>query len=331
MKAVIYTAYGSPDVLHPADIDQPTPAAHEVLVKVHASTVTTGDCNARGFVFVPTGFQLIARLMFGINKPKKPVLGVEFAGEVAAVGSAVTRFKPGDAVFGIDGNRLGAYAEYKTIAETAGIVHKPANLSYAEAAAIPNGALTALTFLRNLAKIQPGQSILIYGASGSVGSSAVQLARHFGAEVTGVCSTRNVDLVRSLGASRVIDYTREDFTAGKQTYEVIFDTVGKTSFRAARHLLKPHGLFLTAAGGIPDFLRMGWTGLRGGKKVIVGMSSERQDDLQLIQQLAAAGEFRPVIDRSYPLAQTADAHRYVDSGRKRGSVVITVVPQLQPA
>lgn len=324
MKAVVYERYGSPDVLHLAEIEQPTPKDHEVLIRVHATTVTTGDCNMRGFVFVPPGFKSISRLMFGLRKPRKPVLGVELAGEVKAVGKAVTRFKVGDPVFGIAGTRVGAYAEYKVMPEGAGLALKPANLTYAEAAAIPNGALTALTFLRNMGHVQQGQAVLIIGASGSVGSAAVQIAKHLGAEVTGVCSTVNVELVKALGADHVIDYTQQDFTQNGQTYDVIFDTVGKCSFPACKDSLTATGRYLAGAGGLREFGYMLRTSLFGGKKALAGVSSEKQDDLAFVKDLVEAGAIRPVIDRLYSLDQIVEAHRYVDTGRKKGNVVITV-------
>lgn len=324
MKAIVYTQYGSPDVLHLQEVAKPTPKDHEVLIKIHATSVTTGDCNVRGFVFVPNGFKLMARLMFGIKKPKKPILGVELAGEIEAVGPAATSFKPGDQVFGIDGIRLGAYAEYKCMPEKAGLALKPTNLTYEEAVAVPNGALTALTYLRKMAKIQPGQHILINGASGSVGSAAVQLAKYFGATVTGVCSAANAEMVRSLGADHVIDYTQTDFTQNGVTYDIIFDTVGKASFSKSKNSLKPGGLYLAGAGGLREFGQMFRTSLFGSKKVKAGVSSERKADLIFIKELVEAGKFKAAIDRSYPLEQAAEAHRYVDKGHKKGNVVITV-------
>ncbi|GAB4508292.1 MAG: NAD(P)-dependent alcohol dehydrogenase [Anaerolineae bacterium] len=324
MKAVVYTEYGAPDVLRLQTVAVPTPKDNEVLVKVRATTVTTGDVNLRNFVFVPSGLRLISRLVFGFNKPKKTILGVEFAGDVVAVGQAVTRFKVGDAVFGLDGLRVGAYAEYKVIPESAGIVTKPAHLTYEEAAAFPNGALTALTFLKQIAKVQPGQTVLINGASGSVGSSAVQLAKAFGAEVTGVCSGRNADFVRSLGADHVIDYTREDFTRNGKTYDIIFDTVGRTRLAQCKASLTPNGLYLAVAGGLGEMLQALVTALFGRKKVKAGVSSERHEDLAYLKDLLEAGQIKPVVDRCYPLADMVEAHRYVDTGRKRGSVVITV-------
>jgi NADPH:quinone reductase-like Zn-dependent oxidoreductase len=263
-------------------------------------------------------------LMFGYSKPNKAILGVELAGEIEAVGKDVTLFKKGDQVFGLDGSGIGAYAEYKCMPEAGGLIVKPSNLTYEEAAVIPNGALTALTFLKKLANLQPGQKILVNGASGSVGSAAVQIAKHLGAEVTGVCSAANLGLVKSLGADQVIDYTREDFTKSDQVYDLILDTVGKTSLALCKNVLKPKGLFLTSAAGLPEFGQMLWTSIMGGQKVLAGVSSESQEDLAFIKELVETGKFKPVIDRRYPLEQITEAHRYVDTGRKKGNVVITV-------
>lgn len=326
MKAVVYQQYGSPEVLTLSEIEKPSLKNYEILVKVHATSVTTGDVNLRNFVFVPHGFRLITRLVFGINKPKKHVLGIEFAGEVAAVGSEVSKFKVGDAVFGLDGTNWGAYAEYKAVSQNVGVTHKPTNLSYDQAVAIPNGSLTALTFLSKLGKVQPGEKVLIVGASGSVGSAAVQIAKYLGAEVTGVCSARNVDLVKSLGADHVIDYSKEDFTKGRKTYDVIFDTVNKTRFGKCKRILNNGGRFLVGAGGPLAFLQMARTALFGSKKVLAGTSSESQENLAFIKELVEQGHIKPVIDRSYPLAKIVEAHSYVDTGHKRGNVVVTIVP-----
>ncbi|MBZ0276117.1 MAG: NAD(P)-dependent alcohol dehydrogenase, partial [Anaerolineae bacterium] len=289
MKAIVYENYGSPDVLQLRDMPKPVPKADEVLIKVHATTVTTGDCNMRGFVFVPSGFGLMSRLMFGVRKPRKAILGLELAGEIEAVGSSVQRLKVGDQVFGLDGNRMGAYAEYTCRTETGGLVIKPAHMSYEEAAAFPNGALTAYTFLKKMGNVHSGQKVLIIGASGSVGSAAVQIAKHFGAEVTGVCSSKNAELVRSIGAARVIDYTKEDFTRNGEVYDIIFDTVGKTTFSRCKNALTPNGIFLAGAGGLGTMLHMVWTSLFGSKKIKAGVSSESQEDLLFLTQLAEAG------------------------------------------
>lgn len=325
MKAIVYTEYGSADVLTLKEVPKPTPRDNEVLIKVHASTVTTGDVNMRGFTFVPPGFGFLPRLMFGLRKPKKEILGVELAGVIETVGRNVSRFKPGDPVFGINSAEVGAYAEYVCWPEKRALAAKPSTITYEESAAVPFGTTTALYFLRDLAKIQHGQTILINGASGSVGVYAVQLAKYYGAEVTGVSSTANLDLVRSLGADRVIDYTKEDFRTQAEKYDMIFDTVvGKTSFAACENSLKPKGSYLAVAGGLREMGQMAWTSIRGGRKVLAGSPAERSEDLIFIQELVDAGKIKPVIDRRYPLEQIANAHRYVDTGRKRGSVIITV-------
>ncbi len=324
MKAIVYTQYGPPDVLQLKEVEKPAPKDNEVLIRVVATTVTTGDVNARDSVFVPSGFGPMQRLAFGLRKPKKTILGVEFAGEIEETGKDVVLFRKGDQVFGIDGVRLGAYAEYKCMPEEGGLAIKPANRTYEEAAAVPNGALTALTFLRNIGNIQSGQKVLIIGASGSVGTAAVQLAKYFGADVTGVCSTTNVELVKSLGADRVIDYTKDDFTKNGETYDIIFDTVGKASFSGCKNSLKQKGLYLASAGGLREFGQMLGTSMTGGKKVLAGVSSEHKEDLLFIKGLLEAGKIKPVIDRRYSLEQAAEAHRYVDRGHKKGNVVITV-------
>lgn len=326
MKAIEYTEYGSPDVLHLSDVANPTPAADEVLIKVHAATVTTGDVNARGFTFVPRGFGPLPRLMLGIRRPKRRVLGTEVSGEVVAVGDDVQRFEVGDQVFGIGSETFGAYAEYVCRRAEGALVTKPANLSYEEAAAIPFGAGTALYFLRDKANIQPGQKVLIIGASGGVGSYAVQLASHFGAEVTGVCSSKNLELVKSLGADHVIDYTKEDFTQSEEKYDIIFDTVGKSSFSKCKHNLTRSGVYLSGPSGPGAFLQMAWTSIVGSRKVLAGTPAEKKEPLAFLKGLAEAGKIKPLIDRRYSLAQTAEAHRYVDEGHKRGNVVIHVVP-----
>ncbi len=327
MKAIIYTQYGPADVLHLQEVEKPTPNDNEVLIKVYATSVTAGDCNARGFVFVPPGFGFLARLMFGFRKPKQPILGTELSGEIVAVGKDVKRFKQGDQVFGTS-QKFGAYAEYICMAEDTALVIKPANLTFAEAASIPFGANTALYFLRDMAKLHPGQRVLIIGASGCTGVYAVQLAKFYGAEVTGVCSTRNLELVRSLGADQVIDYTREDFTQNNETYDVILDMVpGKSRFARYQSSLKPNGLYLAGAGGLDSLAQMAWTSLLGSKKVIAGMAPDRKEYLVFLKELLEAGKLKSVIDRCYPLEQTAEAHRYVDMGHKRGSVIITITAE----
>jgi NADPH:quinone reductase-like Zn-dependent oxidoreductase len=325
MKAIVYTEYGSPDVLHLMEVEQPTPKDNEVLIRIDATTVTTGDCNARGSVFVPPGFGLIQRLVFGLRRPKRTILGLDLAGEIEAVGKDVTLFRKGDQVFGSTGTRMSAYAEYVCLPEDGSLAIKPTNLTYEEAAAVPFGAITALYFLRDKGHVQHGQKVLINGASGGVGTYAVQLAKHYQAEVTGVCSTTNLELVTSLGADNVIDYTKEDFTTSGATYDIILDTVvGRTSFSRCRDSLNPEGLYLAVAGGMGVFLQMAWTAMIGGKKVVAGAAPARKDDLLFLKELIEAGRIKPVIDRCYPLEQMAEAHRYVDKGHKKGNVAITV-------
>lgn len=322
MKAVVYEKYGPPDVLQLADVGKPVPGDGEILIKIHATTVTAGDWRARSLE-MPFGFGLLARLMFGVSKPRQPILGMELAGEVEAAGENVSRFKTGDRVFAFSDADMGCYAEYKCMPEGGAVALKPENLTDGEAAALSFGGTTALDFFRR-AKLKSGEKVLVNGASGGVGTAAVQLARHFGAEVTGVCSSANVELVRSLGAVRVIDYTREDFTRDGGIYDVIVDTAGTAPFSHCRKSLREGGRLLMVLGGLPDMLRIPWVSITSGKKVIGGPAKGSAGDLRFLAELAEAGEFKPVIDRSYPLERIAEAHRYVDTGRKRGNVVITL-------
>jgi NADPH:quinone reductase-like Zn-dependent oxidoreductase len=326
VKAIVYTEYGPPDVLQLAEVEKPAPKDNQVLIRIHATAVTTADVNARDSVFVPPGFGLLQRLAFGVGKPRKAILGTELAGEIEAVGKDVALFSIGDQVFGTTGDSLGAYAEYACMAEDGMLAAKPANMTYEQAAAIPFGAHTALFFLRDKGDIQSGQQVLVNGASGAVGTAAVQLAKFYGAKVTGVCSTTNLELVRSLGADKVIDYTREDFTQSGETYDAILDTVvGKTSFSRCRNSLKPKGRYLAVAGGLRELIQMPWTLMMSGKKVLAGPAPERKEDLVFLKQIVEGGKMRPVIDKSYPLEDMAEAHRYVDRGHKMGNVGITVV------
>lgn len=321
MKAIVYTKFGSPDVLQLTEIETPTPKDNEILIKIHATTVTSGDCRARSFK-VPFVFWIPASMTLGFRKPKKAILGSELSGEIIAVGKDVTRFKIGDQVFGNTGK--GTYVEYVSVPEDGMRAIKPANMTYEEAAGVSFGAFTALSFLRDKAHIQPGQKILINGASGSVGTFAVQLARYFGAEVTGVCSTRNVELVRSLGADQVIDYTKDDFSKSGQTYDIILDAVGKSSFSRCKGTLKEKGVYLSVDITLSLALQMLWTSKIGTKKLIIGLPNTRIEDLVFLKELIEAGKLRSVVDRCYPLEQMAEAHRYVEKGHKRGNVIITV-------
>jgi NADPH:quinone reductase-like Zn-dependent oxidoreductase len=319
MKAIVCTKYGPPDVLQLKEIEKPTPKDNEVLIRVHATTVTSGDVRLRSSTWAPW-FWLPARIMFGLTRPRQPIPGNELAGEVESVGRDVTRFKKGDEVYGIYWwvSFGGANAEYICLPEN-GVATKPASMSYEEAAAVPIGGLTAYHLLRK-AGIQSGQKVIVVGASGSVGTFAVQLARYFGAEVTGVCSTANMEMVKSLGADKVIDYTKEDFTENGQTYDIIFDAVIKTSYSRSKSSLKHRGVFLTV--DYPILLAL-WTSIVGSKKVKYGVAN-RIEDLVFLTEVIEAGELKAVIDRRYPLAQTAEAHEYVETGRKKGNVVITV-------
>jgi 2-desacetyl-2-hydroxyethyl bacteriochlorophyllide A dehydrogenase len=327
MKAIVYTEYGPPSVLRLEEVDKPEPKDDELLVKVKATTVTAGDARLRSSNFPPM-FWLLGRLMFGMTKPKRTILGHELSGEVEAVGKDVKQFKPGDQVFGTTtGLGAGAYAEYVCLPEEMkeGVVaSKPANVNHEEAAAGIIGGLTALHFLRK-ANIESGQKVLIYGASGSVGTYAVQLARHFGAEVTGVCSTANLELVKSLGADTVIDYTKEDFSESGQPYDVIFDTIGKSSFSRSTKALTSNGIYLLTNFGMKDLFGKLWLSMTSNKKVIMGVAAEKTEDLLFLKELIEAGKITPVIDRYYPLERTTEAHEYVDQGHKKGNVVITIL------
>jgi NADPH:quinone reductase-like Zn-dependent oxidoreductase len=321
MKTIIYTKFGPPDVLRLTEAEKPTPQDNEMLIKLYATTVTTGDCRARGFK-VPLVFWPLASRALGFRKPKKLILGSDLAGEIVAVGKDVKRFKVGDPVFGSTGK--GTYVEYVTVPEDGMRAIKPTNMTYEEAAAVPFGAFTALSFLRDKAHIQSGQHVLINGASGAVGTFAVQLARYYGAEVTGVCSTLNVELVKSLGADQVIDYTQADFTKTGQTYDIILDAVGKSSFSRCKGTLRQQGIYLSVEFSLLLALQMLWTSKLGGKKVIIGLPNTTQEDLIFLKELIEAGQLKSVIDRCYPLEQIVEAHRYVEKGHKRGNVVITM-------
>lgn len=322
MKAIVYESYGPPEVLQLKDVPKPAPKDHEVLIKNHATTVTSADWRVRSLT-LPTGFGLIGRLALGILRPRQPVLGTELAGVVEAIGKNVSKFKVGDSVFAFAGAAMGCYAEYKCMPEIGAVALKPTNLTYDEAAALSFGGTTALDFFRR-GKLQRGERVLINGASGSVGSAAVQLAKHFGADVTAVCSSANADWVRALGASHVIDYSNEDFTRNGQRYDVIVDTVGTAPFSRSKGSLSDRGRLLLVLAGLPDMLPIPWVSMTSSKKIIAGPASERVEDLLFLAKLAEAGEFKPLIDRRYAFERIVDAHRYVDTGRKKGSVIITL-------
>ncbi len=318
MKAVVYTQYGPPEVLQLRGVQKPTPKDAEVLIRVRATTVTGTEVPMR------RGKGLDFRIVIGLRRPRRRyrVLGMEVAGEIESLGKDVTRFKEGDQVYGFTGFGLGGYAEYCRMPEKGSLEIKPANVTCEEAASVVDGGTTALFFL-NKGGIRSGQSVLINGASGSIGAYAVQLAKYFGADVTGVCSTANLELVRSLGADRVIDYTEEDFTESGRTYDIIFDTVGKSSFSRCRGSLKKGGRYLVTVGW-SSYLVMLWTSVAGGKRLVTGMSVKKTDELVFLRELIEAGHVRPVIDRRFPLEEIVEAHRYVEKGHKRGNVVITV-------
>ncbi|TMK32301.1 MAG: NAD(P)-dependent alcohol dehydrogenase [Actinobacteria bacterium] len=317
MRAVVYDRYGPPEVLRLEDVERPVPKEDEVLVKIHATTVNRTDCGWR------TAKPFIARYFIGLLKPKRKILGMELAGEVEALGAAVTEFKVGDHVFGVKG--FGAHAEFVCIRESGPLAHKPADMTFEEAAAVCDGASIALSCL-GPADLRQGRKILIYGASGSIGTAAVQLAKHFGADVTAVCNTKNVELVRSLGADQVIDYLQEDFTKNGKTYDVIFDAVGKHSFRRCRRSLNPGGIYLETDLGfmwhVPILALL--TRRIGDKKVTLGMAKYRKQDVLFLKELIEAGKYRAVIDRRYPLEDVVEATRYVETEQKTGNVVLTL-------
>jgi len=316
MKAVVCDRYGPPDVLRLDEVERPVPGPDEVLIRIRATTVNRSDTETR------RGSPAVARVLTGLRRPRHRILGTELAGDVEAAGPAVTEFTPGDAVFGVKAWKFGAHAEYICMRERAALAPKPAGVSYDEAAAVCDGVILALMGLRR-ADIRNGRSILVYGASGSIGTAAVQLSRYYQAEVTAVCGTKNLELVRSLGADRVIDYTQEDFTKNGQTYDVIFDAVGKHSFRRCRDSLNPGGIYL-ATDDLRNLLLAQWTRF-GDKKVIFPIPPRyTKQDVLFLKGLLEAGQYRPVIDRRYPLAEVVEASRYVDTEQKTGNVVLTV-------
>ena len=322
MKAVVCTKYGPPEVLQPREVEKPVPKDNEILIKVHATTVTSGDTRIRGFK-VPLSFWLPARIALGFRSPKINILGAELAGEIKSVGKDVKKFKAGDQVFAYPGHHGGGYAEYTCIREDSAVAIKPTNLTYEEAAAVSFGGNTALYFLTQ-ADIKDGQKVLIYGASGSVGTYAVQLAKYFGAEVTGVCSSSNIELVKSLGADKVIDYTNEDFSKNSEIYDVIFDAVGKSSISDCMESLQKEGVYLQAVATPATSLRMQWTSITNSRTLIGGTAVPKTENLNILKKLVETGNIKPVVDRTYPIEKIIEAHRYVDKGHKKGNVVITV-------
>lgn len=323
MKAIVLTKYGSPDGLQLTEVEKPTPKDNEVLIRVRATTVTAGDVEIRTLNF-PIWLMLPIRIYVGFIKPRNFILGQELSGDVEAVGKDVTRFKEGDPVFGTTGFRFGAHAEYACLPEAGVLAIKPSNMTYEEAAAVPVAGIEALHFMRK-ANIHSGEKVLIVGAGGSIGTIGVQLAKYFGAEVTGVDSTGKLDMLRSIGADHTVDYTQEDFTQSGKAYDVIFDVMGKSSFSGSMQSLKPNGRYLIGGNSGPlQTLRGRWVSMTGSKKVIVGAASQKTEDLAVLKELIEAGKMKSVIDRRYPLEQTAEAHGHVETGKKKGNVVIVV-------
>lgn len=318
MRAVIHTRYGSPEVLHLEEVEKPIPRKDEVLIKINATSVTNADCYMR------RAETIMARVILGLRRPKRKILGTEISGEIEAIGKDVERFHVGDRVYGFTGFRLGGYAEYVCLKENGSLVKKPALISDEEAVALVDGPTTAYHFLKEKAGVHKGQKVLINGASGSIGTAAIQIAKHFGAEVTAVCSASNTELVRSLGAHDVIDYTKEDITQNGKTYDVILDAVGKSSFSKCKGSLKQNGCYVVTNVSLSGYIWAAWTTVFGGKRMICGMSIDKTDALEFVNQLVESGNLRTVIDRCYPLEQISVAHHYVEKGHKRGNVVVIV-------
>ena len=323
LKACVFSRFGSPEVVTVSEIETPRPKLGEVLIRVHATTVTTADWRIRSATF-PHGFATMSRLVFGWSKPRKQVLGSEFSGEIVELGERVSNFKVGDAVIGFSA-WLGAHAEYKVMKSNAAIVLKPKQMSFEEAAALPFGGTTALYFLKDIGKLKGGEKVLVIGAGGSVGTAAIQLAKHFGAHVTAVCSASKSANVLALGAERVIDYGLEDFSKGSEKYDVILDTIGSTTFSKCCDVLSEKGRLLMIAAGINEFLSMAWTGIKGGKKALGGVAPGRASDILKLIEIFELGAYRPMIDRVYPMDQIVNAHRLVDGGHKFGSVVVKII------
>ncbi|HKP98221.1 MAG TPA: NAD(P)-dependent alcohol dehydrogenase [Fibrobacteria bacterium] len=324
MKAAVYDAYGPPEVVRMAEVENPSPKDHEILVRIHATTVTSADARVRA-MRTPKGFKLISRLVFGVRRPRRRILGTELAGVVEATGIAVTKFKDGDAVFGISGLAMGCHAEYVCLPETAALALKPVGLSFEEAACLAFGGTTALSYLRK-ATVLPGDKVLVNGASGAVGTALVQLARHQGADVTAVCSAANAALVSSLGAGRVIDYALTDFSAEGKLYDVIADIAGTAPFARCRSSLKPGGRLLLVQASLPEMVTIPWVSLTSGRKIIAGPADERVEDVRFLGGLAASGKYKAVIQRRLPLENIVEAHRHVDQGHKVGNLVVSLGP-----
>ena len=317
MKAAVYVQYGKPSVLHVKEVAKPVPKHNEILVRIKSTAVNSGDVRLR------KADPFAVRFIFGLLKPKINILGAVFSGEVESIGKEVTKFKAGDAVFGHTDMRFGAYAEYISVPEDGSLALKPADITHAQAAAIPFGGVTALHFIKK-ANIQTGQKVLIVGASGAVGSAAVQLAKSFGADVTGVCSTVNIELVKSIGADKVIDYTQEDFTQNGEIYDVIFDTVKTISVSRSLKSLNKNGIMILSAAGMSEMLQGLWISKTSNQKVMTGVISHTAADIIFLKELIEAGKFKPVVDKTYQLEQIAEAHAYVENGHKKGNVIINI-------
>lgn len=323
MKAIVYHRYGGPEVVALAEVPKPVPSDSEVLIRIRASTVTTGDWRARSLT-MPRGFKFLGRLVFGVFGPRQPILGTELAGVIEEIGRDVTSYQVGDEVFAFPGARYGSHAEYRTMPEDGLIARKPANLSFEEAAALSFGGTTVLAPLRDRLGVKRGDRVLVVGASGGVGTAAVQIARHLGAHVTGVCGPTNVELVRSIGASEVIDYSKADFAPSGESWDVIVDTTGTAPFARCEPVLRPGGRLMVVLGSLAQAAGIGKPSRASGKSIVAGVTKIRVEDLQDLARLAEGGSYRSVIDRSYPLELAAEAHAYVDTGRKRGNVVLSV-------
>jgi NADPH:quinone reductase-like Zn-dependent oxidoreductase len=333
MKAIVYSEYGPPEVLKLTEVEKPVPKDNEVLIKVHATSVNYGDLIARniknlapGQFHMPSLFRYMAKIDFGLKKPKRKILGNEFAGEIESIGKDAKNYTKGDRVFGYLGQKMGAYAEYLCMPKNGVLAIKPDNMSHEEAAVIPMGAIMALHILREKGNILPGQKVLVNGASGSIGSAAVQIAKkHFGAEVKGVCGTQRLEFVKSLGADKVIDYIKEDFTQNGEKYDLIFDVLGKSSFSKCKSSLTEKGRYLLASFKLRKLIQMLWTSMIGSKKVICAVAPGSREDLQAVKDLIQEGKIKTIIDKCFPMAEAAEAHRYVEDGHKKGNVSITLM------